>query len=148
LGLGAKQELKDGLPKHNEISELDKLRKRLLGKKAAESSKQNTSRYKNTSSSGKDIEKNPLESDEEEEGRAITISSSKHRMISQSRMKSRNVPEESSQTDTKAQVNHVGESNQPAGISTSKNVPSQKRKGTSFLDEVLAGKRKKGKKKL
>ena len=148
--MGAKPELKDGLPKQNEASELDKLRKRLLGKRVttlprdklvSNSASRNP---QNTAKSYSEQRQGLLDNDSaDDEGRSSAIKSMK------TRRGNKLAHRDGQQDKQKAIDQHPEAPTSTEMTSSSSQVVgrSGKRKPSSFLDEVLAGKtRKKGKK--
>lgn len=158
LGVGAKQDLVNGLPKHNEASELDKLRKRLLGKGVASNRTPNVAIRGSSSTTTRDVRKTgdvtqePQDESDDDAGRSAAIGpmskSTKRKKHSAGRPRHVALAPDSGDVvlDEHADDKLVEGVTSPEPTAS---LPTRqtKRKPTTFMDELLAVKsRKKGKK--
>jgi hypothetical protein len=152
LGVGAKPQLaQDGLPKKSESSELAKLRKRLLGKKAAIHSSTSISNISPTNSrkealKGTTIRRTKVEeSEDEEESRVEAISRLKiankvSKVENEDHLGNEGVKDGENPPPSLDDRDGDIQALQAPSDMSSKPKRSAKRKPSSFLDEVLAGK--------
>lgn len=147
LGLGAPlpQNTPDGSWKRSELTSNEKLRKQLLGKNYKKAAKENTPSSKKPAGSNAASSASVAgltipadDEDDEEEGRTS--------QIGKKRKKLGKADPELSETNTSLDNAGDGSEELPSTKKTAPSVARGKKKATSFLDEVLAERSKKRKK--